>query len=273
MTLCKMWTAKRNILNNAKSYSPVLALAILAACASPKPPTEITAPATTQGTQQRNVADVNTVAAPKSDALPQSSNPVPPQTPAPLNATNLPPQQSAQGVPAGTPGVAIGNYIVDGNNAGSLRRSLALITQPMPFENREAFVTDFFGYNRAAKCLDGLSRFKSTRRQDCYAMINSSRTQNLANAYLNDERMNDNYARRLVGAFGSSPLGYTREESFAKYVGDHRKYFSGLTVFQIGQRAAALKDAKGGVGNQLANSGVKLLDAFTLGTSRALIDF
>ncbi len=143
-------------------------------------------------------------------------------------------------------GLPTANVKIDGRNGESLRRSLALATRPLNQAQRESFVADFMGSNRVSWCLENGQLFegrffnKARTKQQCIQQI--QRAARIAKPYINDERMDANYARRVTSLLsGSRDLGRTRAESFAFYVDQHRKYFDGLTVAQIQQNAEFYK--------------------------------
>jgi len=138
------------------------------------------------------------------------------------------------------------NVRIDGRNGESLRRSLAEATRPLNLNQRESFIADFMGSNRVSWCLESGKIYegeyfnKARTKQQCVQQIQKAAA--IAKPYLNDERMDGDYARRVTTlASGPIDLGRTRAESFAVYVDQHQKYFHGLTVAQIQQNAEFYK--------------------------------
>ena len=143
-------------------------------------------------------------------------------------------------------GLPTANVRIDGRNGESLRRSLALATRPLDQAQRESFVAYFMGANRVSWCLETGKLFegrvfnRARTKQQCIQQI--QKAAQIAKPYLNDERRDDDYARRVTSlAAGSRDIGRTRAQSFAVYVDQHRKYFDGLTVAQIQQNAERYK--------------------------------
>ncbi len=137
------------------------------------------------------------------------------------------------------------NVKLDGRNGESLRRSLALATRSLTQAQRESFVADFMGSNRVSWCLETGKIFyhdsaEAKTKQQCIQLM--QRAARIAKPYINDERMDADYARRVTSLLsGSRDLGRTRAESFAVYVDQNRKYFDGLTVAQIQENAEHYK--------------------------------